>query len=216
MGAFPESPQVTVPWAEDPRIVLSSPTAPNTCSLSGTDTQQEGQIEGKSQSRRRSASRVPASLFPLLTRLPMHLLISPRAARGGGPELPPPASNPASVALGGALTHLHGERPRWAPGPGPLAPDSRLRVRPAAAGITTRAARSRGRGEAGARAPGSCGPHGAPHSLRPGANPRARTHHGAPGPQQSGAAGLEQQARCDYLSHSVWPLTVLHLPSQLS
>lgn len=80
------------------------------------------------------------------------------------------------MALGGALTHLHGERPRWAPGRGPLAPDSRFRVRPAAAGIKTRAARSRGRGEAGARAPGSCGPHGAPHSPRPGANPRSPWH----------------------------------------
>lgn len=63
-------------------VSAAPPQAPGTCSLSRTDTQQKGQIKSKPQSHRQlSLSRVPSTLFPLLT-MPTHPLTSPPPGAG--------------------------------------------------------------------------------------------------------------------------------------
>lgn len=207
-GAVLESPQVTV-QDRGPRILLSSPTAPapsaapqqapDTCSLSRTDTQQERRIKRKSPSHRQvDLSRLPnpVSTVDNAANAPHQ----PEARGGGrlgagGPERLPEGSRPGRQARV-RFSPWRPNSPPW------RAPYVGAGARSARSGLQARS-RSRSRrdrdsgravtwpGQAGARAPGSCGPHGAPRSGRPGANPTARTHRAAPGPRPSGAAGLE-------------------------
>lgn len=117
-----------------------------------TDRQQKARIREKKTQPSHRRLRLPRPLNPA----PVHPL---RVAADGGRE-----------------THLGGERAGRAQGPLPLAGDSSLRVRLApAAAIAIWAARSHGCGEAGARAPGSCGPRAWLHSWRPGAHPSLRS-----------------------------------------
>lgn len=85
LEAFPESPQATTPKAgklpDSPVFIHRAPSL--SCATAGaqTDTQQKGQIKRKPQSHRQLYSRVPSTLFPLLT-MPTHPLTSPPPGAG--------------------------------------------------------------------------------------------------------------------------------------
>lgn len=132
---------------------------------------------------------------------------APRDARGR--LLQGPSAHPAAAPPGGARTHRHGER-AGRPGAGAASARSGLGLRArTAAVIATWAARSRGPGEARARAPGTCGPHSVPASSgAPTGGPPAELQEGSGAGLWARAASAAQRGP---FCLPFGPLPVLHL-----